>query len=170
MKRLQYIQWNMYMFGCGLLGCCHSLWWLRVQDVVIKWKHFPRHWPFVRGIHRSPVNSLHTGQWRGAMMFSLICVWINGWVNDREAGDLRRHRANYDVIVMTIQPFLKDNFIGIWNNHTIVLRPVTSLKYIGLIDACQICAGFALVSFYNSLVTINFTETFHDYFTGTGYQ
>ena len=42
------------------------------------------------------------GQWRGALMFSLICVWINGWVNNREAGDLRRPRAHYDVIVMTI--------------------------------------------------------------------
>ena len=47
---------------------------------VIKWKHFPRYWPFVRGIHRSPVNSPHKGQCRGALMFSLICARINGWV------------------------------------------------------------------------------------------
>ena len=47
-----------------------------------------------------PVNSPHKGQWRGALMFSLICVWINGWVNNREAGDLRRYRVHYDVIVM----------------------------------------------------------------------
>ena len=73
----------------------------RTHDDVIKWKHFPRYWPFVRGIHRSPVNSPHKGQWRGALMFSLICVWINGWVNNREAGDLRRYRAHYEVIVMT---------------------------------------------------------------------
>ena len=33
-------------------------------------------------------------------MFSLICAWINGWVNNREAGDLRRHRGHYDVNVM----------------------------------------------------------------------
>ena len=70
------------------------------HDDVIKWKHFPRNWPFVRGIHRSPVNSPHKGQWRGALMFSLICVWINDWVNNREAGDLRRHRAHHDFIVM----------------------------------------------------------------------
>ena len=70
------------------------------HDDVIKWKHFPRYWPFVRGIHRSPVNSPHKGQWRGALMFSLISVWINGWVNNREAGDLRRHHGHYDVIVM----------------------------------------------------------------------
>ena len=50
------------------------------HDDVIKWKHFPRYWPLVRGIHRSPVNSPHKGQWRRALMFSLICVWINAWI------------------------------------------------------------------------------------------
>ena len=44
-----------------------------------------------------PVNSPHKGLWRGALVFSLICVWIDGWVNNREAGDLRRHRGHYDV-------------------------------------------------------------------------
>ena len=71
-----------------------------LHDDVIKWKHFPRNWPFVRGIHRSPVNSTHIGQWRGALMFSLICARINGWVNTGEAGDLRRYRVHCDVIVM----------------------------------------------------------------------
>ena len=70
------------------------------HDDVIKWEHFPHYWTFVRGIHRSPVNSLHKGQWRGTLMFSLICVWINGWVNNHEVGDLRRSRAHYDVTVM----------------------------------------------------------------------
>ena len=70
------------------------------HDDVIKWKHFPRHWPFVRGIHRSPVNSPHKGQWRGALMFSLICAWTNSWANTGDVGDLRRHRAHYDVIVV----------------------------------------------------------------------
>ena len=54
--------------------------WSRCDD-VIKWRHFPRYWPFVRGIHLSPVNSTHKGQWRGALMFSLISARINGWVN-----------------------------------------------------------------------------------------
>ena len=52
------------------------------------------------GISPIPGESPHKGQWRGALMFSLICVWINGWVNNRKAGDLRRYRAHYDVIVM----------------------------------------------------------------------
>ena len=63
-------------------------------------KHFPRYWPFVRGIHRSPVNSSHKGQWRGDLMFSLIFTWINGWVNNLEVVNLRRHRAHYDITVM----------------------------------------------------------------------
>ena len=71
-----------------------SLWWRHQM------KTFPRYWKFVRGIQRSPVNSPHKGQWRGTLMFSLICAWTNAWVNNREAGDLRRHRANYNVIVM----------------------------------------------------------------------
>ena len=62
----------------------------RAYDDVIKRKHHPRYWIFVRGIHRSRVNSHHKGQ------------WINGWVNGREAGDLRRHRAHFSVIVMPI--------------------------------------------------------------------
>ena len=65
------------------------------HDDVIKWKYFPRYWPFVRGM-----NSPHKGQWRGGLTFSLICARINGWINNGEAGDLRRHRAHCDVIVM----------------------------------------------------------------------
>ena len=65
---------------CPLTGCSP---WSGVHlvsaqhDDVIKWKHFLRYWPFVRGIHRSPENSPNKGQWRGALIFSLICAWIN---------------------------------------------------------------------------------------------
>ena len=95
---------------------CLSLWrlpgqiirspfhWM-VHDDVIKRKHFPRNWPFVRGIHRSPVYSPHKGQWRGALIFSLIYVWINDWVNNRASGELRRFRAHYDVVVMSHSQF-----------------------------------------------------------------
>ena len=64
------------------------------------WRHqmetFPRYWPFVRGIHWSPVNSPHKGQWRRTLMFSLIypwTCWTNNWIkNTRDAG--------YDVIII----------------------------------------------------------------------
>ena len=65
------------------------------HDDIIKWKHFPRYWPFVRGIHRSPVDSPHKSQWRGAFMY-LICVWTN----NRDAGTLGHHRAHHQGTVM----------------------------------------------------------------------
>ena len=70
------------------------------HDDIIKWKHFPRNWPFVWRIHRTPVNSPYKGQWCRALMFSLICTWINGRVNNGQAGDLRCHHAHYDATVM----------------------------------------------------------------------
>ena len=88
---------------------------VRHHDDVIKWEHFPRYWPFVRGIHRSPLNSPHKGQWRRALMFSLICVWINGCVKNRKAGDLRRYRAHYDVTVV------RAYFTEIWMKANIIL-------------------------------------------------
>ena len=91
-------QWN-----CGYLDITiqcdlvfrESIKWS--HDDVVLWQHFPRYWPFVRRIHRSPVNSPHKGQWRGALTFSLMCGWTNGWVNTRDAGDMRHYRAFYDV-------------------------------------------------------------------------
>ena len=71
-----------------------------LHDDVIRWKHFPRYWPFVWGIHWSPVNSPHKGQWRGALVFSLVCAWINSGVNNRADGDVGCHRTHYDVTVL----------------------------------------------------------------------
>ena len=100
------------------------------HDDVPKWKHSPRYWHFVRGIHRSPVNFPHKGQRRGALMFSLICSWINSWVNNREAGDLRRHRAHYYVIVVTVT--LKNGMLRmmLWwmATHKVMLMSVSTTK------------------------------------------
>ena len=64
-------------FAVAAIAICQSRYWSNGREViyedyhddVIKWKHFPRYRPFVRGIHRSPVISPHKGQWRGALMF-----------------------------------------------------------------------------------------------------
>ena len=80
---------------------------------------FPRYRPSVRGIHRSPVISPRKDLWRGALMF-IWSAWLNGWVNNREAGDLRRHRAHYDVTVMH-------------NFHTVV---VLGMRLYGCIATC----------------------------------
>ena len=73
-------RWVVSIASMSPKGCLYP-----IHDDVIKWNHFPRDCPFVRGIHWSPVNSPHNGQSRGALMFSLICAWIIGWVNNREA-------------------------------------------------------------------------------------
>ena len=109
---------NIPVKSCDFYFCDNDEW---LHDDVIKRKHFPRYWPFVRGIHRSPVNSPHKGQWRGALMFYLICVWINGWVNNREAGDLRRHRARYDVTEM-IQFYIHTH-VFVFLNHPTITYP-----------------------------------------------
>ena len=94
-----------------ILNCDYT----ETHDDVIKWKHFPRYWPFVQGIHRSPVNSPHKSQRRGALVFPLICTRINGLVNNGEAGDLRRYRAHYDVTVMREQIYDAEYFVTYGN-------------------------------------------------------
>ena len=66
----QYVPWT-----------CKFTWWRHQMET------FPRHWPFVRGIHRW--IPYHKGKWRGAPMFSLFCAWTNSWANNQDAGDLR---------------------------------------------------------------------------------
>ena len=72
----------------------HSTWWRHQMET------FSALLALCAGNSPVPMNSPHKGQWRGALMFSLIFVCINGWVNNRETGDLRRYRGHYDVIVM----------------------------------------------------------------------
>ena len=81
------------------------------HDNVIKWKYCPRYCPFVRGIHWSPVNSPHKGQWHGALMFSLICAlnkrlrkqsW--GWWFEIPSRSLWR-RCNVSVYQLDVLPF-----------------------------------------------------------------
>ena len=100
---------------CSIVLYLAALCWTSIglpHHDVIKWEHVPRYWPFLRGIHRSPVNSPHKCQWRRALMFSLICAWINGWVNNRKAGYLRRNRAHYDI---TVKPLCV--LLSLWRCH-----------------------------------------------------
>ena len=76
----------------------------RKHDDVIKWKHFPRHWPFVRGIHRSPVNSPPKGQWRGVFLDRRLNKRLSkqswGWWFETPSRPLWRH-TNENVHVIT---------------------------------------------------------------------
>ena len=111
MQKQSYIHVRRYKIPLLPLRCKY----IKFYDIFIKWTQFPHYWPFVWGIHWSPVNSPHKGQSRGALMFCLICTWINGWVNNREAGDLRRNHVHYDVIAMLVaqrRPY--GVFVAIW--------------------------------------------------------
>ena len=68
-------------------------WWM--ESTGLKWFPSKRPW-----IWKLCPCCPHKGQRRGALMFSLICAGINGWVNNRKAGDLIRHRVHYDVTVL----------------------------------------------------------------------
>ena len=123
--------------GHGLQGPDFLLQWLRFRhDDVIKWKHFPRNWPFVREIHRSPVNFPHKGQWRGALMYSLIYAWINDWVNNHEAGDLRRQHGHYDVIVMVVYGCIGQCQFGFSGCFSDVVADTDQLAFVEWVFAC----------------------------------
>ena len=121
----------------GILGHILHLCWY--HDDVIKWKHFPRYWSFLRGTHRSPVNSPHKGQWRVAFMFSLICAWINAWVNNRESGVLRRHRTHYDVTVMCITR-TSDGIIINGTLTTILVKAASPILFLFCFAFCFVFA------------------------------
>ena len=78
-----------------------SVW--NYHDDVVKWKHYPRYWPFGRGIHWSPMDSTHKGQWRGALMFLWSAPKGNGWANNRDTDDLDSNRLHYNVNPMMIE-------------------------------------------------------------------
>ena len=131
------------------------------HDDVIKWKNFPRYWPYVRQIHRSSVNFPHNGWWRGALMVSLICVWINGWVNKGAADDLTRHRAHYDVTLLKYFMFAAERLQGIpsiYNFHLwCFLRNYSRGRSVWILHSLYI------LFFVTSFVTLHLVFTHHLY-------
>ena len=95
------------------------------HDDVIKWKHFPHYWPFVKGIHEWLVDSPPKGQWCGALAFSLICASTNAWANNWDASDLKCHLAHYNVTVMMMH---------IFTNITLMLRGCWDISNQGQLD------------------------------------
>ena len=97
----------------------------------------------------SPVTSdfPHKGQWRGALMFSLISAWINAWVNNREAGDLRRRRPHYDVTVICT-----DSWFG-W-----ITKFVPDFGHLWYARCFKLCNCVPLRCLMPSLLDRNFTN------------
>ena len=101
----KYHDWHIHLFYVTISQSHY------IHDDIVNWKHFPCYWPFVQKIHQSPVNAPQKGQWHGALMFSLICIWTNSWLNNRDASDLRRHYAHYNVTVIRLLPNCYDPHI-----------------------------------------------------------
>ena len=59
-----------------------------------QWKHFPRYWPLCEG--KPPVTGGFPSQRPMTRSFGVF-FGLNGWANNRDASDFRRHRAHYDV-------------------------------------------------------------------------
>ena len=121
------------------------------HDDVIRWKHFLRYWPFVQGIHRLPVNSPYKGHWRGALMFSLISARTNNSGNNGDAGDLRRHRAHHDVIVMIMAI---ETLSPAWSGHQ---QPRYCLYFLRVnlgFDLMITCVITFVISMYVKLMAI----------------
>ena len=125
-----------------------QIWWQHF-DIMPWWHHqmetFSTLLAICAGIHRSPVNSPHKGQWCRAFMFSFIGVWIDGWVINREAGDLRSYRTHYDVTVMqtSFKPFyhlLRSCFMA---PHWLHLQRSLSSQGVSLKVPSQILGRFA---------------------------
>ena len=87
-------RWTLEMDDVITCPCWNQTWWRH------KMEHFSRYWPVVRGIHWRTVDfpAIDAELW----FFSLICIWMNGWANNRDACDLIRNCAHYDIIVMKL--------------------------------------------------------------------
>ena len=92
--------------------CTWNTWWRHQMET------FSTLLAICPGTHRPPVNSPHKGQWRGDFMVFFIYAWINSWVNNSETGDLRRHCAHYDVIVMMTDIFYRCDQIASYVHNT----------------------------------------------------
>ena len=144
------IQVNSVTFQLIHAASCNSCSYITPDhDDVIKWKLFTRYWPFVRGIHRSPVNSTHKGQWPGALVFSLICAlnkrlskqsW--GWWFETSSRLLWRH-CNGCVMFNSLLSIYAINPNAQCNNSTfivpVILQTTVKLFDVILIIPCYEC-------------------------------
>ena len=122
--------------------------------VASRWRHqmvkFSALLAICAGNSPVPGEFPHKGQWRGALMFSLICARINGWVNNGEAGDFRRLRVHYDVIVMMMQSTMRFGWIFYIAPRPCPLQSASTLypkRYTHNSHCVVFCCGWATVHF-----------------------
>ena len=85
----------------------------RVHVDVIKGKHFPRYWPFVRGIHRWPVNSPHKGP-----VTRSFDVFFDMWLNKH----LSKQSWGWWFETLSRPLWRHSNVLVVWNAMTLMWR------------------------------------------------
>ena len=112
---------SVYLLACMARSIYWPAWWLNWMEI------FSVQLALSAGNSPALVNSPHKGQWRWALMLSLICVCINGWVNNREAGDLRPRCGHYDVNVMCMaQSIYRPAWLGALSHNDLWLCKVSA--------------------------------------------
>ena len=90
--------WHLIVLYVALKQHCTKQ--CNIESIYTAWRMqkdmdtFPRHWPYVVKSIGHRLSPVWNGQWREALMFSLMCIWTNCWANSWVAGDLRRHGAH----------------------------------------------------------------------------
>ena len=88
--------WHVYLLFCVMLQIVSHNDFNKSQaafQAISWWRHQMETFSALLVIcEGNPLLIPHKGQWRKALMYSLICAWINDWANNRGAGDLTRHR------------------------------------------------------------------------------
>ena len=125
---------------------CSSIWWIGMPCAIAWWRHQMETFSalLILCVGNSPVTGEFLAQrpvtWR-ALMFCLICARINGWVNNREAGDFRRHLAHYDVTDNLSKKSQLEHLIDPYGIHS---QHITKIVSIWLINNINACATFVL--------------------------
>ena len=166
--------WYLIVFPCCHGEACHVVNWLISLSLGVWFRLSSPYWTakctmtswngifsaqlvLCGGIHRSPVNSSHKGQWHKPLVFSLICACTNSWANDRDAGDLRYHRAHHDVTVMwfivhqqfstslTDEAWMRNRFIGdgitLPHHNDVIMSAMASQITNALIICSNVCSS-----------------------------
>ena len=128
----------------------------------MKWKHFPRYWPFLRGIHRSPVNSRIKASDAELWCFLWSAHWINGWVNNRGTGDLRQDRVRYNVIVMDTRFHIDVTLIWELSSETLPMwKCIIDKNAFGVKTKCLVL--FYISQLYTRIIDLKQGSSLHTY-------
>ena len=120
----------------------YELWGFIIQGIFVTvlswWRHqmetFSALLVLCEGNSPVVMDSRHKGQWRRALMYYLVCARTGGWANNRDAGDFRRHRVHYGVVIMYYLfwwlPSVVCSTDEIWRCPCIILSPISVLRWV----------------------------------------